>query len=40
MYFLPETRGFGIGTEMMEVCIQSAQFWFRKMLFGNVPFYA
>jgi hypothetical protein len=25
---------------MMEVCIQSAQFWFRKMLFGNDAIYA
>ncbi len=39
MYFLPETRGIGIGTEMMEVCIQSARnFGFEKCYLETMPF--
>ena len=39
MYFLPETRGIGIGTEMMEVCLQSARnFGFEKCYLETMPF--
>lgn len=39
MYFLPETRGIGIGTEMMEVCMQSARnFGFEKCYLETMPF--
>lgn len=39
MYFLPETRGIGIGTEMMEVCIQSARnFGFERCYLETMPF--
>ncbi|SFE82298.1 GNAT family N-acetyltransferase [Flavobacterium xueshanense] len=39
MYFLPETRGIGIGTEMMEVCLQSAKnFGFEKCYLETMPF--
>lgn len=39
MYFLPETRGIGIGNEMMEVCIQSARnFGFEKCYLETMPF--
>lgn len=39
MYFLPETRGIGIGSEMMEVCLQSARnFGFEKCYLETMPF--
>ena len=39
MYFLPETRGIGIGTEIMEVCLQSARnFGFEKCYLETMPF--
>ncbi len=39
MYFLPETRGMGIGTEMMEVCLQSARnFGYEKCYLETMPF--
>lgn len=39
MYFLPETRGIGIGAEMMEVCLQSAKnFGFEKCYLETMPF--
>jgi len=39
MYFLPETRGFGIGAELMEVCLQSAKnFGFEKCYLETMPF--
>ena len=39
MYFLPEARGIGIGSEMMEVCLQSAKnFGFEKCYLETMPF--
>ena len=39
MYFLPETRGKGIGAEMMESCLQAAQeFGFKKCYIETFPF--
>lgn len=39
MYFLPETRGIGLGSEMMEVCLQSAKsFGFEKCYLETMPF--
>lgn len=39
MYFLPEARGMGIGTEMMEVCLQSAKnLGFEKCYLETMPF--
>lgn len=39
MYFLPETRGIGIGFEMMELCLQSAKnFGFEKCYLETMPF--
>ena len=39
MYFLPETRGIGIGAEMMEVCLQSAKnFGYEKCYLETMPF--
>jgi putative acetyltransferase len=39
MYFLPETRGLGIGTQMMSACLQSAKdFGFEKCYLETMPF--
>lgn len=39
MYFLPETRGLGIGAEMMAVCLQSARnFGFESCYLETMPF--
>ena len=39
MYFLPETRGIGIGAEMMEVCLHSAKnFGYEKCYLETMPF--
>lgn len=39
MYFLPETRGLGIGSEMMDKCLQSAKdFGFKKCYLETMPF--
>jgi putative acetyltransferase len=39
MYFLPQTRGLGIGSKMMEICLQSAvDFGFEKCYLKTMPF--
>lgn len=39
MYFLPETRGLGIGSEMMAKCLESAKdFGFEKCYLETMPF--
>lgn len=39
MYFLPETRGLGIGNRMMEKCLQQARsFGFKKCYIETMPF--
>lgn len=39
MYFLPETRGLGIGSKMMAQCLQSAKdFGFEKCYLETMPF--
>ncbi|TDE42303.1 GNAT family N-acetyltransferase [Flavobacterium rhamnosiphilum] len=39
MYFLPETRGVGIGSQMMAKCLQSAkEFGFEKCYLETMPF--
>lgn len=39
MYFLPETRGLGLGSQMMATCLQSAKdFGFEKCYLETMPF--
>ncbi|TDD78869.1 GNAT family N-acetyltransferase [Flavobacterium caseinilyticum] len=39
MYFLPEARGIGIGSEMMEVCLQSGKnLGYEKCYLETMPF--
>lgn len=39
MYFLPETRGLGIGSKMMDKCLQSAtDFGFENCYIETMPF--
>ena len=39
MYFLPEIRGLGLGIQMIQKCIQSAQeFGFKKCYLETMPY--
>ncbi len=39
MYFLPEARGLGIGSQMMKLCLQAAKdFGFQKCYLETMPF--
>ncbi len=39
MYFLPETRGLGLGSKMMETCLQKAKdFGFKQCYLETMPY--
>jgi putative acetyltransferase len=39
MYFLPEARGLGVGSQLMEMCLQSAQnFGFKQCYLETMPY--
>ncbi len=39
MYFLPEARGLGLGTEMMDKCLQKAKdFGYQKCYLETMPY--
>jgi putative acetyltransferase len=39
MYFLPETRGLGLGSKMMETCLKKAKdFGFRQCYLETMPY--
>ena len=39
MYFMPEARGLGVGSKMMELCLQKAKdFGFKKCYLETMPF--
>ncbi|MEW5675075.1 GNAT family N-acetyltransferase [Flavobacterium enshiense] len=39
MYFLPETRGLGLGAQMMEICLQKARsFDFKQCYLETMPY--
>ena len=39
MYFLPETRGLGMGSKMMEVCLEKAKsFGFKQCYLETMPY--
>ena len=39
MYFLPEARGLGVGSKMIELCLQKAkEFGFKKCYLETMPF--
>lgn len=39
MYFLPETRGLGLGTQMMDVCLNKArEFGFEQCYLETMPY--
>lgn len=39
MYFLPQTRGLGLGSQMMEKCVQSAKnFGYKKCYLETMPY--
>lgn len=39
MYFLPEARGIGLGSEMMEICLRKAkEFGFEKCYLETLPY--
>lgn len=41
MYFLPEARGLGVGSKMIELCLQQAkEFGFKKCYLETMPFMA
>jgi putative acetyltransferase len=39
MYFLPEVRGLGVGSQMIEICLKSAkEFGFKKCYLETMPY--
>ena len=39
MYFLPETRGLGVGTQMMQICLEKAKsFGFQQCYLETMPY--